>query len=396
MSLNTTPVANRLHIGIFGCRNVGKSSVLNAITGQEIAVVSNQKGTTTDPVYKTMELLPLGAVVLIDTPGMDDEGTLGALRVQKSIQALNKTDLALLVLDGEVGYTAFDLQLVQQFDERKIPFLVVVNKAETNDAMLSGYTAKNEILVSAKTGLNVEELKNRMSKMVQTEEQQYPIISDLINAGDMVVLVVPVDSSAPKGRLILPQQQTIREVIDANATALICQDTVLKTTLNSLGKKPKLVVTDSQVFATVNAQVPSDIPLTSFSILFARHKGDLALAVQGAAVVEQLKDGDAVLIAEGCTHHRQCDDIGTVKLPKWLTASTGKQLVFSFTHGTEFPQDVSKFALVVHCGGCMLNEREMKHRLANAKQQGVPITNYGILIAHLNGILERCVAPLSL
>lgn len=389
MSLNHTPSANRIHIGFFGRRNAGKSSVVNAVTGQNLAIVSDIKGTTTDPVSKAMEFLPLGPVMIIDTPGLDDEGELGELRVQKSYQVLDKTDIAVLVVDATIGRTAYDEAIIESFQQKNIPYLVVYNKLDLCSNQHSALP--NEIWVSAETRENIAELKELIAKQVPQDIAKYPIVSDLILPMDFVVLVVPIDSAAPKGRLILPQQQTIREVLEAGAAAIAVKETELQHTLNSLGKKPKLVITDSQAFKQVSEVTPKDILLTSFSILFARHKGSLEQAVMGAKAVDSLCDGDAVLISEGCTHHRQCEDIGTVKLPKWITDYTRKALKFEFTSGTEFPKDLQKYKLVIHCGGCMLNEREMKYRLQCAEYQNVPITNYGILIAYIHGILQRSI-----
>lgn len=389
MSLNHTPSANRIHIGFFGKRNAGKSSVVNAVTGQNLAIVSDMKGTTTDPVFKAMELLPLGPVMIIDTPGLDDEGELGELRVQKSYQVLNKTDIAVLVVDATIGRTSYDEAIIESFRQKSIPYLVVYNKLDLCSNQHSALP--NEIWVSAQTRENIAELKELIAKQVPQDIAKYPIVSDLILPMDFVVLVVPIDSAAPKGRLILPQQQTIREVLEAGAAAIAVKETELQHTLNSLGKKPKLVITDSQAFKQVSEVTPKDILLTSFSILFARHKGSLEQAVMGAKAIDSLCDGDAVLISEGCTHHRQCEDIGTVKLPKWITDYTSKALKFEFTSGTEFPKDLQKYKLVIHCGGCMLNEREMKYRLQCAEYQNVPITNYGILIAYIHGILQRSI-----
>lgn len=390
MGLNETPSANRVHIGFFGKRNSGKSSLVNAVTGQDLAVVSDVKGTTTDPVYKAMELLPLGPVVIIDTAGIDDEGELGKLRVKKSRQVLNKTDIAVLVVDGSSGMTREDEELLELIKKKNIPYVIAYNKAD-----LSGMEQSEDehaICVSAKTGHNIHELKEKIAALAARDESQRRIVGDLIKPSDFVVLVVPIDSAAPKGRLILPQQQTIRDVLDAGATAIVVKETEYRETLESLGKKPRLVITDSQAFKKVSAETPEDIPLTSFSILFARYKGNLGIAVNGARALETLRDGDVVLISEGCTHHRQCDDIGTVKLPRWIRQYTGKQLEFKFTSGTEFPEDLSGYKLIVHCGGCMLNEREMKYRYQCAVDQKVPIVNYGILIAYINGILDRCIA----
>ena len=390
MGLNETPSANRIHIGFFGKRNSGKSSLVNAVTGQDLAVVSDVKGTTTDPVYKAMELLPLGPVMVIDTPGIDDEGTLGELRVKKSRQVLNKTDVAVLVIDSLVGKTREDEELIALFDEKNIHYIIVYNKAD----LLTQKSPEDEhaLLVSAKTGYNIKELKEKNAALAVTEEPERKIVGDLINPLDFVVLVVPIDKAAPKGRLILPQQQTIRDILEAGAVAIVAKDTEFRETLENLGKKPKLVITDSQAFAKVSAETLKDILLTSFSILFARYKGNLEIAVNGVKALEYLQDGDTVLISEGCTHHRQCDDIGTVKLPRWIKNYTQKQLNFKFTSGTEFPYDLSEYKLIVHCGGCMLNEREMKYRYKHAVEQHVPMTNYGILISYIHGILKRSLA----
>ncbi len=389
MGLNDTPKSERIHIGIFGRRNAGKSSVINAITGQNLAIVSDVRGTTTDPVYKSMELLPMGPVTVIDTPGLDDEGELGCLRIRKSYDVLNKTDVALLIVDAAEGMGDVEKKLEATIKQKKIPYIIVYNKIDENDIKIP--EDENAIGVSAKTKEGIFELKEKIAGLSVTDIAKYPIVSDLINPLDFVVLVVPIDSAAPKGRLILPQQQTIREVLESDATAIVVKETELKTTLENIGKKPKLVITDSQAFENVAADTPEDILLTSFSILFARHKGNLAQVVEGAAFLEQLKDGDTILISEGCTHHRQCDDIGTVKLPRWIKNYTGKDIKFEFSSGTEFPTDLSKYKMVVHCGGCMLNEREVKYRMACCADRGVPITNYGILIAYIHGILKRSV-----
>lgn len=389
MGLNNTPSSERVHIGIFGKRNAGKSSIINAITAQSTAIVSDVKGTTTDPVYKAMELLPLGPVMIIDTPGLDDEGELGQLRIRRSYQVLNKTDIAILVIDGSTGKTKEDTALIERVRQKNIPYIVVMNKLDLCGT--SGKVSGNEIWVSTVTGENIEQLKELIARQVITEDSKLRIVGDLINPSDFVVLVVPIDKAAPKGRLILPQQQTIRDILEADAAAIVVKEYELKDTLESLGKKPKLVITDSQVFAKVSADTPKDILLTSFSILFARYKGDLETAVKGVKAIERLKDGDAVLIAEGCTHHRQCDDIGTVKIPRWITQHTGKQLNFVFNSGTEFEEDLTRYSLIVHCGGCMLNEREMKYRIKCALDAGIPITNYGILMAYMQGILKRSV-----
>lgn len=396
MSLNHTPSAERVHIGFFGRRNVGKSSVVNAVTGQELAVVSEVKGTTTDPVTKAMELLPMGPVVIIDTPGIDDVGTLGELRVQKTKQILNKTDVAVLVADGTVGITETEKELLGIFEEKKIPYVIAYNKEDLREkeSLLEDGISKeggNTIRVSAKTRFQIEELKEKIAHLAVVQEPEHRIVGDLLNPMDFVVLVVPIDSAAPKGRLILPQQQTIRDILETGAVSIVVREHELAETLARLGQKPAMVITDSQVFAKVSRDTQKEIPLTSFSILFARYKGNLKTAVQGAAAVESLQDGDKVLISEGCTHHRQCDDIGSVKIPRWLLEYTGKQLDIRLSSGMEFPEDLSEYKLIIHCGGCMLNEREMKYRQKCAKDQGVPITNYGIAIAYMQGILRRSV-----
>ena len=400
MSLNNVPSSERTHIGIFGKRNAGKSSVINAITGQNLAIVSDIKGTTTDPVLKSMELLPLGPVVLIDTPGLDDEGDLGHLRIQKAYQILNKTDIALLVIDGTAGMTAEDYQILDRIRAKNIPYLIVFNKADlapdadTSDTA-DAADAANVIWVSAVTGLHIQELKERLATLLPDEDSGKTILGDLIRPSDFIVLVVPIDKAAPKGRLILPQQQTIRDILDHNAISIVVKETDLKHALETLGKKPALVITDSQVFDKAAADTPSDIPLTSFSILFARYKGNLKTLVDGARMLRHLENGDKILISEGCTHHRQCDDIGTVKLPRLIRNYTGKELEFEFTSGTEFPFSLEKYRLIVHCGGCMLNEREMKYRIRCAEDAGIPITNYGTAIACMKGILERSIEIFS-
>lgn len=392
MGLNSTPLADRIHIGIFGKRNAGKSSVINAITGQNLAIVSDIMGTTTDPVSKTMELLPLGPVILIDTPGLDDEGELGRLRVQKSYQVLNKTDIALLIVDTSEGLLPEDEELIKRFRNKEIPYLIVHNKADlTPDACRS--ETSHEIWVSAATGENIHALKEKLAVIAPSFESKQRIAADLLSPSDFVVLVTPIDTAAPKGRLILPQQQTIRDILEADAVAIVIKENELKETLACLGKKPKLVITDSQVFAQVSADTPGDVLLTSFSILFARYKGILEDTVRGVRAVEELKEDDKVLVCEGCTHHRQCDDIGTVKIPRWLQAYTGKKLDFSFVSGTEFPDDLSSYKLIIHCGGCTLNEREVRYRMQCAKDQNIPMTNYGILIAYIQGILKRSLEP---
>jgi [FeFe] hydrogenase H-cluster maturation GTPase HydF len=389
MSMNETPSGERVHIGFFGRRNAGKSSLVNAVTGQDLAVVSEVKGTTTDPVQKAMELLPLGPVLIIDTPGIDDVGALGELRVRKTKQVLNKTDVAVLVVDAALGRNVADDELVGIFRQKNVPYIIAYNKS---DLVKAGKAGGDEIYVSAVDKTNIEELKNRIALLAKTEEPKLRIVGDLIDPSDFVVLVVPVDKAAPKGRLILPQQQTIRDILEADAAAIVVKEFELRDALASLGKKPRLVITDSQVFAKVSADTPADIPLTSFSILFSRYKGFLEQAVQGTAVLDRLEDGDRILVCEGCTHHRQCDDIGTVKLPRWIRNFTGRQLEFDFTAGGGFPDDLSPYSLVLHCGGCMLNEREMRYRQKCAADQDIPFTNYGTAIAHIQGILKRSIA----
>lgn len=400
MGMNQTPASERVHISFFGKRNAGKSSVINAVTGQDLAIVSSVRGTTTDPVYKTMELLPLGPVMIIDTPGIDDEGELGALRVRKSYQVLNKTDIAILVVDSTTGKGEEELALIHRFHKKGIPYLVVYNKID----LLSGEGIKDlamsvrpgEVLVSAADGMNIQELKEKIATLKPEDTHKYPLIQDLIEPLDLVILVVPIDKAAPKGRLILPQQQTIRDILERGALSLVVRDTELKSTLDHFlaqGVCPKLVVTDSQAFARVSKDVPENITLTSFSILFSRYKGELETQLEGVAALSSIQDDDRILIAEGCTHHRQCGDIGTCKIPNWIRNYTGKKPVFEFTSGTEFPDDVSSYKMVVHCGGCMLNEREMKYRIACCHDQGVPITNYGLLIAQVTGILKRSLGP---
>lgn len=421
MGMNETPSADRVHIGFFGRRNAGKSSIVNKVTGQELAVVSDVKGTTTDPVSKAMELLPMGPVVIIDTPGIDDEGHLGELRVRKAKQVLNRVDVAVLVVDATVGKTSVDEELIHILKEKEIPYLVVYNKADllktkdgnrlSSDNNLNRNThagavkessvsqkqdhenqnTEQFIYASAATGQNIYELKEKIASLAVTDELKLRLVGDLLEPSDFAILVVPIDKAAPKGRLILPQQQTIRDVLEAGAAAIVIKEDELSNTLETLGKKPKLVITDSQVFARVSEETPEDIWLTSFSILFARFKGNLKTAAAGAAALDRLKDGDKILISEGCTHHRQCDDIGTVKLPRWIRNYTGKELEFEYSSGRDFPEDVTKYSLIVHCGGCMLNEREMRYRQKCALDQEIPITNYGIAIAYMQGILKRCV-----
>ena len=399
MSLNSTAAAERIHIGFFGMRNAGKSSIVNAVTGQDLAVVSEIMGTTTDPVKKSMELLPLGPVVIIDTPGIDDEGVLGEMRVKKAKQALNYTDIAVLTIDACKGLQEADRRLIALFKDKKIPYIIAYNKAdlpeikEKNDSQEADNPSSDVIYVSAQTKQNIYELKEMIARIAKKEESRRHIAADLLQAGDLVVLVVPIDSSAPKGRLILPQQQTILDILDAGAIAAVSKETDLAGTFRSFAKKPKLVITDSQAFGQVSKDTPDDILLTSFSILFARYKGNLNAAVEGAAQLNRLQDGDTVLISEGCTHHRQCGDIGTEKLPAWIKNYTKKEINFAFTSGTEFPEELSQYALIIHCGGCMLNEREMQYRFRHAADCGIPITNYGIAIAQIHGILKRSLQP---
>ena len=403
------PKGLRLHIGLFGRRNVGKSSLLNALAAQSVSIVSDTPGTTTDPVYKSMELLPIGPVMIIDTPGFDDEGALGELRVRKTKQVLNKTDIAVLVVDATEGKKQCDEELIRIFKEKEIPYIIVNNKADLLSDEISEKVCQNNVseqrkaeqnallssgqeqYVSALTGAGIYELKECIGKLTPNEDMTLKIVGDLLHPGDFVVLVVPIDSAAPKGRLILPQQQTIRDVLEANAAAIVVKESELKQTLEQLGRSPAMVITDSQVFEQVSEEVSEEIPLTSFSILMARYKGYLETAVNGVAAINHLKDGDKILISEGCTHHRQCDDIGTVKIPRWLKQHTGKELIIETSSGTEFPEDLTSYALVIHCGGCMLNEREVKYRMKCAEDQKVPFTNYGIAIAQMKGILKRSI-----
>ncbi|MBP5737232.1 MAG: [FeFe] hydrogenase H-cluster maturation GTPase HydF [Acidaminococcaceae bacterium] len=391
-SLNATPAGERVHIGIFGKRNAGKSSLINALTGQSLAVVADVPGTTTDPVFKAMELLPLGPVLMMDTAGIDDTGELGQLRVQKSLQVLNKTDIAILVIDSTAGVTEEDLKMLQRIREKELSCVAVFTKADAATNQKPVPSAIPQISVSSATGKNIKELKELLAHLVPHKKPPFPICADLIEPGDNVLLVTPIDSAAPKGRLILPQQQTIRDIIDQGAVAVITKENNVGSALENMKKPPVMVITDSQAFGKVNRAVPEEINLTSFSILMARHKGNLEQAVLGVAALKQLQDGDRVLISEGCTHHRQCGDIGTEKLPKWIGDFTGKQFNFSWTSGTEFPVDLSPYRLVIHCGGCMLNEREMQYRYRCAADQNVPMTNYGLCIAYTHGILKRSLS----
>lgn len=400
MSLNSTPSGERIHIGIFGRRNAGKSSLINALTSQKLAIVSDYKGTTTDPVYKAMELLPLGPVMIIDTPGIDDEGDLGQLRISKTYQVLNKTDIALLVIDSNLGVNEEDIKLWNYIQKKSIPAILVFNKSELLTEMEQAILTANALkltnkffFVSAANNIQIHELKEAIASL-KPKEKEYPLINDILETGDVVILVTPIDSAAPKGRLILPQQQVLRNIIDKGAIAIVTRETELQTTLKRLSAPPRLVITDSQVFGKVNKMLPSSIPLTSFSILMARYKGNLYDAVKGVLQLDNIKDRDKILISEGCTHHRQCGDIGTVKLPAWIKNYTKSEPIFEFTSGTEFPVDLSGYKMIIHCGACMLNEREIQYRYNCAKEQLIPITNYGIAIAYMNGILKRTVAPL--
>ena len=393
MGLNESASADRLHIGFFGLRNAGKSSLVNAITNQELSLVSDVLGTTTDPVRKAMELLPLGPVVIIDTPGLDDEGVLGEARVKRARQVLNTVDIAILVTDaGKEELTLLEKELIEIFLTKNIPYIIVYNKIDEHIELAPKETDR-EIFVSAKLGINIEELKEKIGRLAGKTDSDRRIVSDLLCGNDTVLLVIPIDKAAPKGRLILPQQQTIRDILDVGARVLICRDSELESTLASMEITPRIVITDSQVFGKVSKVVPKNIPLTSFSILFARYKGNLVGAVKGAAKLDSLSDGDKILISEGCTHHRQCGDIGTVKLPKWISEYTNKKLELEFTSGRDFPEDLSSYSLIIHCGGCMLTEREMQYRVRQAEDAGVPMTNYGMIIAHTHGILKRSLEP---
>ena len=389
MEKNNTVSSERIHIGIFGLRNVGKSSIINSITNQNIAIVSDVLGTTTDPVKKSMELLPLGPVVIIDTPGIDDVGELGLQRIKKTKQVLNQVDIALLVLDATVGITSECEDLINSFKEKNIPYLLVFNKSDLLDSIPD--SNGNQIYVSTKTNLNINLLKEKIASFTKKEDKK--ILSDIVFPGDLVVLVIPIDEAAPKGRLILPQQQVLRELLEIGATSIVSTDINLEDTLNKLSVKPKLVITDSQAFGRVNKIVPKDILLTSFSILFARYKGNLKTLITGVKAIDNISDGDTILISEGCTHHRQCNDIGSVKIPNWLKNYTGKDIHFEFSSGTEFPEDLSKYSVIIHCGGCMINEKEMHYRLNYSEKNNIPITNYGITIAQIHGILKRSLEP---
>ncbi len=392
MGMNDTPLANRVHIGFFGRRNAGKSSVVNAVTGQELSVVSDIKGTTTDPVTKTMELLPMGPVLIIDTPGFDDDGVLGEKRIKKTKQVLNKTDVAVLVVDATVGMTAADYEIVDIFRKKDIKYILVYNKCDLLEVkdMIRLSSEENAVLVSAKDKKNIDQLKEKIAFMTDDKKER-KLVSDLVEAEDVVILVIPIDDSAPKGRLILPQQQIIRDLLEAGAVVVAVKENEVKNTFDKLSKKPKLVITDSQMFKTVSENIPSDIMLTSFSILMARYKGFLQTAINGAFAIDELKDGDKILIAEGCTHHRQCEDIGTVKLPNWLKTYTGKEFEFDFCSGNDYPEELQQYKLIIHCGGCMLSEREVRYRMKCASDAGVPFTNYGTVIALTQGILTKTI-----
>jgi len=397
MSLNATPRGDRVHIALFGRRNAGKSSIINSITNQDIALVSSVKGTTTDPVYKAMELLPIGPIVIIDTAGLDDSGELGSLRKKKTYEVLNKTDIAILVIDATQGVTEFDKNILKEINNKNLPVIGVLNKVDVGlDINVSESEEKlgiKLISVSTISKTGIEDVKLELIKKTPDDMGKYKLVGDLINPGDFIVLVTPIDTAAPKGRMILPQQQVIRDVIDADAIAIVTKETELKETLENIGKKPAMVITDSQAFSKVSKETPEDILLTSFSILFARYKGDLLSMVEGAKTLEKLKDGDKILISEGCTHHRQTDDIGTVKMPRWISEYTGENLTFEFSSGMKYPDNLNEYSLVVHCGGCMLNKKEMLYRINESKLKEIPIVNYGVLIAYMKGILKRAVKP---
>ena len=389
MGLNSTPSSERVHIGFFGRRNAGKSSLVNAVTGQDLAVVSPVKGTTTDPVYKAMELLPIGPVSIVDTPGFDDEGELGRLRIEKTKQVLNKVDIAVLIVDSQTGVNDIDKELIKIFEDKNIIYIIAYNKADLIAEKPELKLEKNEIYVSAKKKTNIYELKELIASLYDGGLNSRKLVKDHVNPNDLVILVTPIDSAAPKGRLILPQQQVIRDLLEADALSVVVKETELVSALNSCSKKPKIVITDSQAFGRVSEETPDDIYLTSFSILFARYKGVLKEAVKSVKMLEKLKDNDTLLISEGCTHHRQCDDIGTVKLPRWIQNYTGRHLNFKFSSGGGFPSELSKYKLIVHCGACMLKDREVMFRYKQAQESNIPITNYGITIAYINKILER-------
>lgn len=394
MGLNDTPSANRIHIGFFGLRNAGKSSLVNAFTNQDAAIVSDTAGTTTDPVYKSMELLPLGPVSIIDTPGIDDAGALGDKRVQKTKQVLEKTDIAILVSDASKKLCDAEYELIEMFKQRDIPYIVALNKADLISKEIKA--EKNEVIVSALKKTGIDRLKEKAAHLIKTEERNFCLVSDIIKSGDKVVLVTPIDESAPKGRMILPQQQVMRDVLDSDALCFLTKETTYKSCLEAINGKPALVVTDSQAFAKISHETPPEIPLTSFSILMARMKGFLETAVKGVGAINKLKDGDTILISEGCTHHRQCNDIGTVKLPNLLKKYTGKDFNFEFSSGGGFPDELKKYALIIHCGACMITSKAVLYRMKCAQKSGVPFTNYGIALAYMNGILERCIQMFNL
>ena len=389
MSLNSTPTSERIHIGFFGKRNAGKSSLVNAVTGQNLAIVSDIKGTTTDPVYKSMELLPLGPVTIIDTAGLDDEGELGKLRIEKTQQVLRKIDIAILIVDVIQGLSKEDTDLISDFKNKQIKYIIAYNKSDLLSQIPQA--KENEIYTSTITNQNIYELKELIANVYKNEEKEPTLIKDLIDPFDNIILVTPIDSAAPRGRLILPQQQVLRDLLEAGAITTVVRETELTKALQSIGKKPKLVITDSQAFGKVSKETPTDILLTSFSILFARYKGVLDYAVKGVKAIENLNNNDSILISEGCTHHRQCDDIGTVKLPRWIENYTQKKLNFEFTSGGSFPDDLSKYKMIIHCGGCMLKDKEVLYRYKYATQQGIPISNYGITIAYIHKILKRSI-----
>lgn len=387
MSLNSTPSSQRIHISFFGLTNAGKSSLVNAITNQDMSVVSATHGTTTDPVKKSMELLPLGPVVIIDTPGINDTGELGEKRVKKTMEILSKTNIAVLVTDSLRELGEAEKELVEIFLKKEIPYIIARSKADLTDKKQG--ENKNEVFTSAITGQGIQELKEKIASLMKTVQKERPLLSDLISPKDTVVLVIPIDASAPKGRIILPQQMAIREILDSNAFCMISKDGEYPSLLQSLPKKPSLVICDSQVFKKVAKDTPKDIALTSFSVLMARKNGFLNQAVKGAKSLSKIEDKSKILICEGCTHHRQCEDIGTVKLPAWIREYTKKEIEFEFTSGSDFPENLSSYSLIVHCGGCMITPKEVGERMERAKEQGVAFTNYGTLIAHMNGILER-------
>lgn len=401
MSLNSTPQSVRVHIGIFGKRNTGKSSLINAVSDQNIAIVSDVKGTTTDPVFRPMEILPIGPCVLIDTAGLDDTGDLGKLRIEKSLSILDKTDIALIVVDASIGISDYDLSLISKFKSKNLPHILVLNKIDLVKDSLILLKNTNKLIncpivcVSSVNKTGIDKLKQTIIENINNDKFQLTLVSDLINPNDIVLLVTPIDKAAPKGRLILPQQQVIREILDSSAQAIITKEDSLKETLAILNRKPALVITDSQVFKQVARDLDDNIPLTSFSILFARQKGDIEELIKGASYINSLEDNDTILIAEGCTHHRQTDDIGTVKIPNMLKSNTNKKLNFEFSSGVSFDDDLSKYALIVHCGACMMNRAAMINRIETAKSQNIPIVNYGILMAYINGILDRSIRPLK-